>query len=429
MSSTRRWLAVLLAAAALAACGTDADQAALSEPVPSATDALEVVQAAVLERAEPQISDANDVGAVGVATRKFALDLYKRVAAEKKGNVLVGPYSAWLALTMTWAGAAGATADELAEALRFPLPEDRLLPAANALDRLLASRANDDKVTLNVANRLWGQKGVQFKPEFLDAMTKHFGAPLVAADFAGDPEGARKQINTWVAERTEGKIPELFPAGKIEPATVLALVNAVYLNAPWEFPFEPASTSDAAFTRRDGTKVTVPFMRYDEYLPTHVTADLAAVELPYAGSSLSMVAIMPRRDFAGYEKRFDDAELQRVLGKIKDGGIHLAMPKFTFSTHASLIPALKAMGVRSAFGPGADFSRMADIPLYIKEAEHEAFIDVDEEGTEAAAATGVAMVGSHGPTVDLNQPFLFVILDRTTNATLFVGRVTDPSAS
>jgi serpin B len=150
--------------------------------------------------------------------------------------------------------------------------------------------------------------------------------------------------------------------------------------------------------------------------------------MPYAGSSLSMVAIMPRKDFAGDEKRFGDAELKRVLGKIKDGGIHLRMPKFTFSTHTSLIPALQGMGVHTAFGGGADFSQMSDAGPFIDVVEHEAFVDVDEEGTEAAAASGVGMGASHGPTVTLNQPFLFVILDRATNATLFVGRVTDPSA-
>lgn len=385
--------------------------------------------ASVRERAKPQIQDAKDVAAVGAATRRFALDLYRHVAAAQQGNALVGPYSAWLALTMTWAGAAGTTADELATALRFPLAEGRLLPAANALDRLLAHRADDDEVTLNVANRLWGQRGLQFRPEFLDAMTEHFGAPLVAADFGGDAERARREINAWVSGRTEKKIPELFPAGTIDASTALALVNAVHLDAPWEFPFDPTATRDSAFTRPDGTKVDVPFMSYDAFLPTHVTADLAAVELPYAGSSLSMVAIMPRKDFAGYEERFGDAELKRVLGKIKDGGIHLTMPKFKFSTHTSLIPGLQGMGVKTAFGGGADFSRMSDAGLFIDVIEHEAFIDVDEKGTEAAAATGVGMALSHGPTVNLNQPFLFVILDRATDATLFVGRVTDPSAS
>lgn len=426
MRVARRWLAAAVVLAGLAACGGGGGAASGSE-ASAGPVGLEVVQASVMDRHEPKIKDARDVEAVGDATAAFALDLYRRVAAGRAGNVLVGPYSAWLALTMTSVGAAGVTSEELTKALRHPLDEARLLPAVNAMDRLLAHRADDEQVTLNVANRLWGQRGMTFKPEFLDALTEHFGAPLVAADFAGDPDAARKAINAWVSERTEQKIPELFAAGSIDSSTALTLVNAVYLDAPWEFPFDSSATSISTFIRADGSEVETPFMYYGEYLPTHVSDDLAVVELPYAGSSLSMVVMMPRGNFRVFEKGLDKAALDRILGKIEDGGIHLSMPKFSFSTHTSLIPALKAMGVRAAFG-GADFSRMSDAGLVIGAVEHEAFIDVDEKGTEAAAATGVSMDASHGPDINVNRPFLFLIRDRSTNATLFVGRVLDPTA-
>lgn len=202
----------------------------------------------------------------------------------------------------------------------------------------------------------------------------------------------------------------------------------MHLDAPWEFGFEPAATRPGEFTRLDGSTVTADLMHYDEFLPTAYNKDWYAVELPYEGSGLSMVVIVPR-NFARFEAALDATVLKKVLGKIKDGGIHLTMPRFSFSTHASLVDPLKTMGVKSAFGGSADFSRMtAGGGLFVDAVEHEAFIKVDEHGTEAAAATGVAMLGSHGPTIDVTKPFLLLIRDRATNATLFVGRVLDPAS-
>jgi serpin B len=379
-------------------------------------------------RAEPVIADGNDVGAIGAATQSFGLDLYRRVADGQDGNVIVGPYSAWLALAMTSVGAAGETYDELAAALRFPLDdEERLLTAVNGLDLTLAHRTEDSEVSFNLANRLWGQEGMTFREPFLDAMVEHFGAPLTAADFAADPDAAREEINGWVGETTEDRIPELFPDGTIDDSTRLALVNAMHLDAPWEFAFNPEATADGEFTRADGSTVQVPMMHYSEYLPTGFGDDWAAVELPYEGGGLSMVVIVPE-DLAAFEDRLDGELVDEVVGGIEDGGIHLTMPRFSFSTHASLVEPLQAMGVTSAFGD-ADFSRMTDeADLFVDAVEHEAFIEVDEEGTEAAAATGAAMAGSHGPTIDVNRPFLFLIRDQATDTTLFVGRVLDPTA-
>jgi serine protease inhibitor len=419
-------LVVLLLTLSLVACG---DGEPPDEPAAAPTEEdLDVLLANVTERAEPVIADGNDVGAIGAATQSFGLDLYQRVAAGQDGNVIVGPYSAWLALAMTSVGAAGETYDELATALRLPLDdEERLLTAVNGLDLTLAHRAEDSEVSFNVANRLWGQEGTTFLEPFLDAMVEHFGAPLVVADFAADPDAVRQEINGWVGHRTEDRIPELFPAGTIDGTTRLALVNAMHLDAPWEFAFDPEATAEGDFTRADGTTVQVPMMHYDEYLPTAYRDDWSAVELPYEGGGLSMVVIVPE-DLAAFEARLDDALLDEVIGGIEDGGIHLSMPRFSFSTHASLVEPLQAMGMSSAFG-NADFSRMTEGGgLFISAVEHEAFIEVDEEGTEAAAATGVAMAESHGPTIEVNRPFLFLIRDKATDATLFLGRVLDPTA-
>ncbi|MDQ3462991.1 MAG: serpin family protein [Actinomycetota bacterium] len=428
-SSGRRSLVVLVAAA-LVACGGGGSAPPGPDPAAASTDDhLDTVLASVTERAEPTIADARDVEGVADATAAFALDLYGEVAAAEEGNVIVGPYSAWLALAMTSVGAAGATYDELAAALRFPLDEERLLPAVNALDRTLTHRSADDAVRFAVANRLWGQRGAAFLAPFLDAMVEHFGAPVVAANFDTDPEAARVDINGWVGERTDGKIPELFPAGAVHPSTRLVLVNAVHLDAPWEFAFDPAQTRPGTFTRADGSTVETDLMSYDHYLPTATGEGWAAVELPYEGGGMSMVVVVPD-DLAAFEATLDDGTLDEVLGRITEGGVHLTLPRFSFSTHASLIPPLEAMGVSSAFdGGSADFTRMTEGGgLFVDAIEHEAFIEVDEDGTEAAAATGVDMVSSHGPTIDATRPFLFLIRDQATNTILFIGRVVDPSA-
>ena len=426
MRPSARVLALFAVAAVLAACGGGG---ASSEERGEVGDAdLEVQVASVTERAEPTIADARDVGAVGDATAAFGLDLFQQVASVEDGNVIVGPYSAWLALAMTTVGASGSTYDELAAALRFPLEEERLLPAVNALDRTLTHHADDETVTFNVANRLWGQRGMTFQSPFLDAMVEHFGAPLAVADFATDPESGRAQINGWVDERTDGNIPELLPAGVIDSNTELVLVNAVHLDAPWELAFDPDQTAPGPFTRIDGSTVRTELMHYDQYLPTAVDEAWAAVELPYEGGGLSMVVVVPN-DYAAFEAGLDEATLDDILGRISDGGVHLTLPRFSFSTHASLTGPLQAMGVASAFDrAAADFGRMTEGGgLFVDAVEHEAFIDVNEEGTEAAASTGVVMAGSHGPTIDASRPFLFLIRDRATNAILFMGRVLDPS--
>ena len=419
---------VFLVSVVLAACGGGRGDRASNPGALSGDDNLEVVVASVTERAEPTIADARDVDAVGDAAAAFALDLYEQVAAAEEGNVVVGPYSAWLALTMTSVGAAGSTYDELAAALHFPLGEDRLLPAANALERTLSHRAADDAVRFAVANRLWGREGATFLTPFLDAMVEHFGAPVVAADFDTDPDAARAGINEWVEDRTDERIPELFPAGTIDTSTQLVLVNAVHLDAPWQLAFDPSQTRRGPFTRGDGTTVETELMRYDLYLPTAVADDWVAVELPYEGGTMSMVVIVPD-DLAAFEADLDLATLDDVLNRISEGGVHLTLPRFAFSTHASLLGPLRALGVTAAFDrDSADFTRMTEGGgLFVDAVEHEAFIEVDEDGTEAAAATGVAMADSHGPSIDATRPFLFLIRDQATGTILFIGRVLDPT--
>ena len=416
--------AVLLALSiGVGACGATPDEQAAPAPV---DEPAGVQFATVTERAEPTIDDAGDVALVAHAERAFAFDLFAALDAETDQNIVVGPYSAWLALTMLSRGADGDTLAELDEALHHPLDEDRLLPAVNALDRILTARSDDEAVTFSVANRVWGQAGLAFVPEYLDDMVEHFGAPVVTVDFAGDPEGARAAINDWVADSTADRIDELFPEGSIDPQTVAALVNAMHLDAPWEFGFDPAATTRGTFTTATGAEVAVPLMQYHQFLPNGRVGTNAIVELPYEASGLSMLVIVP--DEVGGLDELDEATYRELVESIDpERGIHLALPSFRFDFSTSLVPALRSLGIGHAFDD-ADFSRMvAAGGIWVDAVEHQAFVEVDEEGTEAAAATGVAMAGSHGPTVVADRPFVFVIRDRATDTILFLGRVEVPT--
>jgi serpin B len=452
MSTVRaRTLAlVLVVAAAAAACGDGGETAGpppttgapgSSAPVGSPSsepstggagpatdpDGIPVLYGQATERDPATAADGRDVELAATGSRAFALDLYRTLAAGTAGDVVVGPASVSAALTMALAGAQGRTAEQLAGALHLDtIAGDRLHPALNALAQTLDARIGDDAVDYATASRAWGQEGLDFADDFLDTLTRFHGAPLAVADFSADPEGERAAINAWTAERTAGHVEELFPPGTISDLTRLVLVNAAHLDAPWEFAFDPAQTRDGLFHLPDGTVATVPFMHYDLYLPNAVSDEWAAVEIPYAGGALSMVVIVPD-DLAAFEADLDIEGLDRVLDQIDDAGIHLSLPRFSATYHTSLVEPLHALGVVDAFDPAAaDFSGMGPAGLYVAAVEHEAFVVVDEEGTEAGAATGVAMADSHGPTITVDRPFLFLIQDRGTETILFMGRITDP---
>jgi serpin B len=206
-------------------------------------------------------------------------------------------------------------------------------------------------------------------------------------------------------------------------------VNAVALDAPWEFPFDPAMTSDQPFTLPDGSPIEVPMMHYNEYLPSFAREGLFAVELPYGGGALSMVVIQPD-DLEAFESQLSAEALAQIVDSIEDGGIHLSIPKWTSRTHIQLNDVLRDLGMPTAFGANADFSGMVEGGgLWLDQVEHEAFVEVDEEGTRAAAATGGEMAASHGPTVLVDRPYLYLIIDRGAKAILFIGRVLDPSVT
>ncbi len=339
---------------------------------------------------------------------------------------------------MTFAGARTTTEEEMADTLHFLLPQDQLHPAFNALDLELASREEgfeDDEAgfQLNIANTIWGQEGYEFLQEFLDTLALNYGAGLQLLDFMEDPETARIIINDWVSEQTEGRIEDLIPQGVIDAATRLVLTNAIYFKAQWMEQFEESNTVDGPFHLLDGSEVTVPLMSQEEGFPYAEGDGYQAIELPYVGGQTSMVILLPEEGrFEEFESALSVEQVAEIIGSMQFESLILTMPKFEFESDFSLSKTLAEMGMPTAFGFDADFSGMnGKRDLYISDVVHKAFVLVDEEGTEAAAATAVivAEMGAIIPEIEMkiDRPFIFMIRDIETDSILFLGRVLNPA--
>ena len=369
----------------------------------------------------------------------FTFDLYQALS-EKDGNLFYSPYSISLALAMTYAGALGETERQMADTLHFILTQNHLHPAFNALDLELASRGegaegkDKEGFRLNIVNAIWGQEDYKFLSEFLDILAENYGAGLRLLDFINAPEESRITINNWIADQTEGRIEDLIPQGVIDALTRLVLTNAIYFNAAWLNPFDEDTTKDGTFHLLDGSKVIVPMMRQTESLGYAEGEGYQAVELPYDGSELSVVILLPNTgQFKEFEKSLDADHVGGIIQNLEYTHVALTMPRFEFESEFNLGDTLAAMGMPIAFSAAADFSAMTGSrDLFIAEVLHKAFVSVDEAGTEAAAATAVVMKLTAMPDepveVTVDRPFIFLIRDIETGAILFAGRVVDPSA-
>ena len=339
---------------------------------------------------------------------------------------------------MARAGARGQTAAEMDAVLR-DLASDEHAGWLNALDQALASRSgtfedlggNALPVALRIANAPFAQRGMPLEPAYLEALAARYGAGLRLVDYVADTEGARQLINGWVSDQTEQRIPELLVPGVLTPESRLTLVNAIYLKAPWLEPFAVEATAPGTFTRADGSTVEVPLMAASAAMPYASGAGWQAVEIPYIGGSLAMTVIVPD-DLAAFEAALTVDQLASITDALAETQVTLTFPKFSIETKARLADVLAALGMPSAFGDGADFSGITTAEqLVISDVIHQANIDVDEKGTEAAAATAVVMRATGMPvepvTVRVDRPFLFALRDVPTGAVLFLGRVGDPS--
>ena len=371
----------------------------------------------------------------------FAFDLYQKLREEERGNLFYSPYSISLALAMTYAGARGETERQISNALHFILSQDKLHPAFNALDLQLASRGEGSSGTegkgfqLNITNAIWGQQGYDFLQNFLDKLAENYGAGMKIANFIEAPENSRATINDWVAHQTEDKIKDLIPPGAIDVLTRLVLTNAIYFNAAWLHPFDEKATAEGDFHLLNGSSIKAPMMRQTEPQPFGYAKGTGyqAVELPYDGSEISMVILLPDKDnFDPFENALNAELVSQISKDLRPEHVALTMPSFEFEAQFALGATLKKMGMSDAFDPQlADFSGMDGTKdLYIFDAFHKAFVLVDEKGTEAAAATAVVIGIESAPpppiVVAVDRPFIFLIRDIATNTTLFVGRVMDP---
>ena len=368
------------------------------------------------------------------ASNAFGFALYARLRAGH-ANVICSPLGAATALTMAWAGARGVTQREMAGvlALRSPHP-GAIHRSFAALLRTLDERSGDD-VTLHVTDRLWGQRGLDFRPDYLRLLDQVYGAPLESVDFANATEQARAAINRWAARETHDRVPAILQPGDLASDTRLVLTNAVYLKAAWTVRFSKGRTADGAFTTPAGGKVTVPLMHEDQIVHRYARVRGAQLlELTYQGG-LSMVIVLPDQPngLDAIERRLA-ASYQAWLNALGDQLVDLALPRWTVRSRLPLTDILAAMGMASAFSVAADFSGTATArPLFIQKVLQEAFVNVDEEGTEAAAVTAIAE-GTIGEGRSLvrpipfhaDHPFLYLIRDQKTGAVLFIGRVVDP---
>ncbi|MBW2529787.1 MAG: serpin family protein [Deltaproteobacteria bacterium] len=404
------------------------------------TTAAPTTSAAAAPSAQPSPDAGGPSEAAVTASNAFGLDLYRRLV-EGAGNLAMSPASLSIALSMTYGGAKGDTAKEMAEVMHLPAPDALHGGWATVLSRWGKEMG---KVELRVANRLFGEKSYQFEKPFLGLTEDRYAAPLEPRDFKNAPEAQRKYINGWVEERTKKRIVDLIPPPGINSDTRLVLANAIYLKAPWDEPFNDKLTKEGTFYAGGTKEVQVPLMSKAAHMRYADTAEVELVELGYEGRQLAMLIALPkqRAGLAGVEKKLDEKMVRSWVEALKGKRVWLSLPKFKVDPAASLAlkPHLQAMGMKLAFLRGkADFTAMtnpksAEDRLNISNVFHKAFVAVDEKGTEAAAATAVVMARAGAAPVEpqkvvVDHPFLFFIRDVETQALMFVGRVVDPSAS
>jgi serpin B len=368
---------------------------------------------------------------VAEATTRFALDLYGELKAGG-GNLFLSPYSIAAALSMTYAGAASVTAEEMARVLHVPEDSGHWHQAFGLLQDRLSGSGNG--YTLSIANRLWGQQGYAFLPRFLSVTKDSYGAGLEQLDFSA-PEEARTTINDWVAEETQQKIKDLLPRGTIDDSTRLVLTNAIYFKGTWLTQFDVERTTDRPFYVEAERTVMVPMMHRKGRFAYGELDGVKVLRMPYGGNQISMVLLLP--DEAGglpaLEEDLTQQRLDAWIGSLNELEVQVAIPRFTVTSSLDLGSFLPGMGMASAFDPRtADFSGMTGKrDLFISAAVHQAYVEVNEEGTEAAAATGVVMgltSARPGPSFIADHPFVFLIRDESSGTVLFLGRIQDPSA-
>jgi serpin B len=365
------------------------------------------------------------------ANTRFALDLYAELRGAG-GNLFLSPFSISTALAMTYAGAAGITEREMRDVLHLGQGPERTHALFQALLSSLDRGIALGGYRLDVANGIWAQAGSPFRDEYLDTVRERYLARIESADFVRAAEAVRGEINRWVAEKTAGRIEELFPPGSLNDLTRLVLANAIYFKGKWDAPFDPKLTRSRSFHLDANRRVEVPMMSQHGTFGFASFDGVEVLEMPYTGKDLSMIFMLPSgvEGLWDLEARMTFEELDRWVSGTAPRPVDVSIPRFHVESEFALSQPLSALGMPSAFDAGlADFSRMTgERDLSVSAVLHKAYVDVNEEGTEAAAATGVVVeTTSVPPEFVADHPFLFLIRDNVTGSVLFLGRVTDPS--
>ena len=440
MKRTKLGVQLTIMAMVVAACGSAADSPATTSQGPAITNppsaSVPFTNGELIKLDVPRAPgdvDAAVLAAVVQGDTQLALDLFGEVAGDT--NLMFSPYSIATALSMLYPGARGATADEIATVLHLEVDDVDLHAARNAIEQALAAPPQtfpeDDRepFAIRPANSAWGQGGFPFSQEYLEVLATSYGAGLRVVDFAGDPDDAQNVINDWVEDATEDRIKDLIPDGSIDLLTRLVLVNAIWFKANWAETFDPDRTVPGVFTRLDGSEVTTPLMHSTTIGQYATRPGFTAVRLPYAGDA-AMVVVLPSSGTS-------PAELAAAMTAVdflidwSTAQVDLTMPSFEFESEIALKEALQSLGMTAAFTEAADLSGITDATdLFVQDALHKSFIALDEDGTEAAAATAILMGLTSAPppaTFTADRPFLFWIEHSSTGEVLFLGQVTDPS--
>jgi len=394
----------------------------------------------VIREASPGIS-LNKIQALAQDNTSFALSFYDMIR-EENDNIIFSPISLSLALSMTLAGAESATEQGMIDALQLSLPESEIYPTFNALLLEIeksqvntAGESQGNQFQLNIANSLWGQAGYDFEASFLDTLAKNYGAGMHIVNYKEKPEESREIINQWVEQETEEKIKDLIPSGAINTLTRLILANAIYFKGSWLMPFSETGTEKVPFFTLNGAEAEVDMMQlFGEYLRYYRGENYQVVDLPYFSNDFTMRIIVPDQEsFKDFEDELEEDILADIQENIRSQKVNLRMPKFDYETTVNANESLMALGMSDAFNPNtADFSDINEAnELFITDVIHKATITVDEEGTEAAAATAVIMgLKSMAPEdpveLTIDRPFLYLIQHIPTGTILFFGRVVEP---
>jgi serpin B len=375
-------------------------------------------------------AETNQDGVVE-GNNKFALDLYQKLHSEP-GNLFFSPYSISTALAFAYAGARGETEKQMRETLCFPasISNKQFHEEFGKIIGRLNEAGQKGAYELVVANALWGQKDYKFLNDFLTVVRESYAGDLQQVDFIKQTEEARQTINAWVEEKTRDKIKELIKPGMIDAMTRLVLTNAIYFKGKWASQFKPEQTQNAPFTLLDGQKVNVPMMTQTEKFGYTETDTAQVLEMSYVNDELAMVVFLPKKiDGVGdLEKELTSGKLGDLLDRLRKREVVVFLPRFKMTKEFELSQTLYSMGMPDAFSGRADFSGMTgDKELFISAVIHKAYVDVNEEGTEAAAATGIVMkltaVEPPPPIFRADRPFVFIIRDKQSGSILFMGRV------